>query len=330
MPAEAPTPHKTEAGCPQQPPAHPELPLQTAAKQTKGQAPDDKGVSTPLDQAELAGSQATQQTAQARKQKAARRKAAKTKGANLQTEPSASSEGQPTPDSSSQKGLHEQVAAAEVQAVASAKPVRQPPRTQHIPHRDSSNGHTAPQTAAENPLSPQQSTSADMQSAGSSSSAPDAGPRRPSLPEMPHGWPTDARQAPVRLSNTTLQHSLSSPAPSRPPPLHTLLPIPTPQPALPGVSAADQARAQSRAPQQPHAKAQQDADYAQNKVAREEEVTQQDCIMCWENPRQTTLAPCGHRALCSPCTQLLLKTPDALCPICRGSVQSYILKEFDV
>ena len=36
--------------------------------------------------------------------------------------------------------------------------------------------------------------------------------------------------------------------------------------ALPGVSAADQARAQSRAPQQPHAKAQQDADYAQNKV----------------------------------------------------------------
>ncbi len=34
-------------------------------------------------------------------------------------------------------------------------------------------------------------------------------------------------------------------------------------------------------------------------VGREEEVTQQDCIMCWEEPRQATLAPCGHRALCA-------------------------------
>ncbi len=28
-------------------------------------------------------------------------------------------------------------------------------------------------------------------------------------------------------------------------------------------------------------------------------MTQQDCIMCWEEPRQATLAPCGHRALCA-------------------------------
>ena len=33
---------------------------------------------------------------------------------------------------------------------------------------------------------------------------------------------------------------------------------------------------------------------------------------------------------CSPCTQLLLKTPEPLCPICRSIVQSFILKEFDV
>lgn len=54
------------------------------------------------------------------------------------------------------------------------------------------------------------------------------------------------------------------------------------------------------------------------------------CVMCWEKPRQTTLAPCGHRALCTPCTKLLLgqRTPP-LCPICRCGVQSYITREFD-
>ncbi len=117
MPAEPPTPHRDEAACPQQLPARAELPAQAAVKQSQGQALGVKGVGTPLEQAELAGSHAAQQTAEARKQKAARRKAAKTKGAKLHTKPSASNEGQSTPDSSSQKGQHEQVAAAEVPAV---------------------------------------------------------------------------------------------------------------------------------------------------------------------------------------------------------------------
>ncbi len=229
MPAEAPAPHRDEAACPQQVSAHAELPPKNTAKQSQGQAPDDKGVSTPLEQAELAGSEAVLQ--RARKQKAAKRKAAKNKGASLQTNPSASSDGQSKAESSSQKGQHERVAAARVPAVASAKPVTQPPRTQQ---RSSSHGHPAPQTASEKPRPLQQSTSENVQSGPSSSSstAPDAEACRPCppVPDMPHGWPTDARPAPVRLSRTILQDSQSSPANFRPPPLHTLLPKAVPQP----------------------------------------------------------------------------------------------------
>ncbi|CAL5221362.1 g3541 [Coccomyxa viridis] len=336
MPAEAPTSHRDEAACPQQSKARAKLPPQTAAKKSKGQTPDDRNDGTSKEQPEPTEPQAELQGAQARKDKAAKRKAAKSKNANLQTKLSASSDVSSTADGSSQFAHQEQAAVAEVPAVATAKPAAQPPKTKQDLQRPSSHGHTAPQTAPEKSHFLQQSTSENLQSAGSSSSAaPDAGPRRPSLPEMPHGWPTDARPAPVRLSKTTLQHSQSSPAPSRPPPLHTLLPRLNPQPhekqALSGVIPVEQASAQSRAPQQqPHAKAQQDADYAQNEAAGEEEVTQQDCIVCWEEPRQATLAPCGHRALCSSCIQLLLKMPDARCPICRSIVQSFILKECDV
>ncbi|CAL5221361.1 g3540 [Coccomyxa viridis] len=231
MPVEAPTAQWDETGCPQQSPAHAELPTHTAAEHSKRQATDDKCDSASLEQAELAESQAALQRTQARKHKVAKRKAAKSKNANLQTKLSASSDVSSTADGSSQFAHQEQAAVAEVPAVATAKPAAQPPKTKQDLQRPSSHGHTAPQTAPENPHSLQQSTSENLQSAGSSSSAaPDAGSRRPSLPEMPHGWPTDARPAPVRLSKTTLQHSLSSPAPSRPPPLHTLLPIPTPQP----------------------------------------------------------------------------------------------------
>lgn len=63
---------------------------------------------------------------------------------------------------------------------------------------------------------------------------------------------------------------------------------------------------------------------------RDEAEVAKMCVMCWETPRQTTLAPCGHRALCAPCTSLLLgQRVPPLCPICRCDVQSYILREFD-
>ena len=52
-------------------------------------------------------------------------------------------------------------------------------------------------------------------------------------------------------------------------------------------------------------------------------------MACWEVPRETTLAPCGHRALCLACTKLLL-AGGRECPICRAAVESYILREYHV
>jgi hypothetical protein len=57
-----------------------------------------------------------------------------------------------------------------------------------------------------------------------------------------------------------------------------------------------------------------------------------DCVMCLDARRETTLAPCGHRALCGSCTSLLLSArargQQPLCPICRKPVESYITREF--
>lgn len=43
------------------------------------------------------------------------------------------------------------------------------------------------------------------------------------------------------------------------------------------------------------------------------------CILCWAAPRETTLAPCGHRALCERCTRTLLQASHP-CPVCRAKV----------
>ncbi len=227
MPPEAPAPHRDEEACPQQSPAYAELPPKTTTKQGKGQAPNGKDVRTSKEQPVL-------QTAQARKPKAAKRKAAKSQGTTPKTRPGASSDGSSTADGSSQNAHQEQASAsAKVPAVA-ARFVTQPHRTQQMLQRPSSHGHPAPRTAPETIHSLQQSASENVQSAGSSSSstAPDAGVRRPCLPvpELPQGWPTDARPAPVRLGKTALQHSQSSPANFGPPLLHTLLPTTVPQP----------------------------------------------------------------------------------------------------
>jgi hypothetical protein len=54
-----------------------------------------------------------------------------------------------------------------------------------------------------------------------------------------------------------------------------------------------------------------------------------ECVMCLDAPRQSTLAPCGHRVLCMPCTLALLGRQEPLCPICRARVLSYISTVFD-
>ena len=48
-----------------------------------------------------------------------------------------------------------------------------------------------------------------------------------------------------------------------------------------------------------------------------------------EKPKETTLAPCGHRALCLGCTEKVLAGGKG-CPVCRGPIQCYIKREFNV
>ncbi len=210
MPVKVSTAHRDEAVLPQQSPADAELPLytelppQTAAEQSKGQASGDKGDSATLEQPESTESQAALQRAQARKQKAARRKAAKNKGANTQTKTGA--------DSSD-------LSASSIIGDSNSQ-------------RSSSEGHTAPEPAPKLSQVVQQSTSQFAQSIGLSSEisdGADAAPHEPCPPDAPNGQPTIAQPAPVRLSKTTLQHSRSSPTHSRPPPLHALLPTFAPQ-----------------------------------------------------------------------------------------------------
>ena len=58
------------------------------------------------------------------------------------------------------------------------------------------------------------------------------------------------------------------------------------------------------------------------------------CVICWELPQQTVLAPCGHRCACLACTGALLggrgRGGAVLCPVCREPVASFITREFAV
>ncbi len=234
MPVEAPAPHRDEAACLQQLPAHAELPPQTAAEHSTAQAPDGKEDSTSMEQPESAGAQAVLQSAQPRKQKVARRKAAKNRGANLQTKISTYSGDLSatsfTGDTSPQK-VPAAAARVPVAAEASAKPAAQPHKDEQTLHKLSSPKHPAPDRTPKPFQVLQQNTPETVQSISCSrnSIGPDAAPCGPCLPDAPNVQPKIARPAPVRLSKTTLQHKRSSPAHSRPPPLHALLPTSAPQ-----------------------------------------------------------------------------------------------------
>ena len=218
MPVEAPTPHRDETACLQQSPAHVELPSKTDAEQSKVQAAVIQDQSPPVQQEGSTDAQAAQKTGQVRKQKAARRKAATKKSADMQTKPSASSSSSPTADSSSRRAQQEQAtAAAKIPAEgASPKPVAQPHKIEQTLHRLSSSGLTAPQQAPGLPQVLQQSTPEVVQSIGGSSIGPVPGAAPcglPKAPNAPNEQPPIARPAPVRLSKSTLQHSQEQPCP---------------------------------------------------------------------------------------------------------------------
>lgn len=53
------------------------------------------------------------------------------------------------------------------------------------------------------------------------------------------------------------------------------------------------------------------------------------CVVCFDAPRETVLAPCGHRALCQRCTRALVEARRG-CPICRAAVETVIERVFDI
>lgn len=44
----------------------------------------------------------------------------------------------------------------------------------------------------------------------------------------------------------------------------------------------------------------------------------QQCLVCYQNPREIILLPCGHVCLCLDCSERI----NDLCPVCRGKVQT--------
>eukprot|EP01113_Clastostelium_recurvatum_P014315 TRINITY_DN17772_c0_g1_i1.p1 TRINITY_DN17772_c0_g1~~TRINITY_DN17772_c0_g1_i1.p1 ORF type:complete len:166 (-),score=34.59 TRINITY_DN17772_c0_g1_i1:158-655(-) len=47
------------------------------------------------------------------------------------------------------------------------------------------------------------------------------------------------------------------------------------------------------------------------------------CVVCVEREKNTALIPCGHRAFCAECAQLLL-SKKSVCPLCRLPIQSVL------
>jgi len=45
------------------------------------------------------------------------------------------------------------------------------------------------------------------------------------------------------------------------------------------------------------------------------------CKICFANPENITLIPCGHVCMCSECAKIILAKPNAQCPICKATIQ---------
>ncbi len=55
------------------------------------------------------------------------------------------------------------------------------------------------------------------------------------------------------------------------------------------------------------------------------------CGICWNNERTITLAPCGHKKLCTGCALKILSRveKDRKCPFCMTVIESYIMQIYD-
>jgi len=54
-----------------------------------------------------------------------------------------------------------------------------------------------------------------------------------------------------------------------------------------------------------------------------EDVSKQDCIICYDEKRETVLLPCGHITACEKCTRAIIAT-NPKCPVCRKPVGSFV------
>lgn len=58
---------------------------------------------------------------------------------------------------------------------------------------------------------------------------------------------------------------------------------------------------------------------SRRRCARDRQLNElQQCLVCYQNPREIILLPCGHVCLCLDCSERI----NDLCPVCRAEIQS--------
>lgn len=53
------------------------------------------------------------------------------------------------------------------------------------------------------------------------------------------------------------------------------------------------------------------------------------CVVCFDNPHNTVIDPCGHGGVCSTCIKDLLKQKNSNCPLCRVKINLVIVYKKD-
>lgn len=64
------------------------------------------------------------------------------------------------------------------------------------------------------------------------------------------------------------------------------------------------------------------------KIAKIFEEENEECVICFDNPHDVVLVPCGHYCLCKGCADKL-SSPSAKrrCPMCRGQIDQVVTKD---
>jgi hypothetical protein len=52
-----------------------------------------------------------------------------------------------------------------------------------------------------------------------------------------------------------------------------------------------------------------------------DDAEENQCVMCFDAPKDHIIIPCGHVCVCEACANLLTQMRNPTCPICRGAIQ---------